>query len=198
VGGRPKAGSIGRPFPGVELRLLDEDEDEVDDGDPGEISIRGANLFSGYWPDGDGGPDDDGWFATGDVAYADDDGDLVLVDRRKELVLVNGFNVYPREVEEALHSVSGVAEAAVVGVPDQRTGEAVKAYVVVSDPSLTVEQIADQAALTLARFKRPTVIEVVTELPHSVTGKVAKGRLRGEGDGQAADAPPSGSDPGPS
>ena len=198
VGGRPKAGSIGRPFPGVELRLLDEDGDEVDDGDPGEISIRGANLFSGYWPDGDGGPDDDGWFATGDVAYADDDGDLVLVDRRKELVLVNGFNVYPREVEEALHSVSGVAEAAVVGVPDQRTGEAVKAYVVVSDPSLTVEQIADQAALTLARFKRPTVIEVVTELPHSVTGKVAKGRLRGEGDGQAADAPPSGSDPGPS
>jgi long-chain acyl-CoA synthetase len=182
VSGRPKAGSIGRPFPGVELRLLDEDGDEVDDGDPGEIWIRGDNLFSGYWPDGSGGPDEDGWFATGDVAYADDDGDLVLVDRRKELILVNGFNVYPREVEEALHTVEGVGEAAVVGIPDEQTGEAVKAYVVVTDPTLSVEEIGEQAAHTLARFKRPTVIELVDELPHSVTGKVAKGRLRGDGD----------------
>jgi long-chain acyl-CoA synthetase len=180
VSGRPKAGSIGQPFPGVELRLLDEDGGVVDEGDPGEIAIRGENLFSGYWPDGAGGPDEDGWFATGDVAYADEDGDLVLVDRRKELVIVNGFNVYPREVEEALHGVPGVVEAAVVGVPDEATGEAVKAYVVVDDASLTAEAVGEQAALTLARFKRPSVIEVVDELPHSVTGKVAKGQLRAD------------------
>ena len=93
-----KADSIGRPLPGVELRLLDEAGREVEDGDPGEVVVRGDNLFSGYWPDGEGGPDAEGWFATGDVAYADDDGDLHLVDRRRELVLVSGFNVYPREV----------------------------------------------------------------------------------------------------
>lgn len=180
VSGRPKAGSIGRAFPGVELRLLDEEGDEVDDGDPGEIWIRGDNLFSGYWPDASGGPDDDGWYATGDVAYADEDDDLVLVDRRKELILVNGFNVYPREVEEALSSVDGVVEAAVVGVPDEQTGEAVKAYVVLSDRGLTTGEIVDRASRTLARFKRPTAVEIVDELPHSVTGKVAKGRLRAD------------------
>jgi len=194
VSGRPKAGSIGRPFPGVELRLLDEDGDEVEPGDPGEIWVRGQNLFSGYWPDGSGGTDADGWFATGDVAYADDDGDLVLVDRRKELVLVNGFNVYPREVEEVLQTVPGIAEAAVVGIPDDRTGEAVKAFVVASDPSLTPQQIAEQAALSLARFKRPTVIELVSELPHSVTGKVAKGRLRRDAEAEAGVGSPGGAE----
>jgi long-chain acyl-CoA synthetase len=95
-----KPGSIGRPVPGVEVRLVDEDGSPAADGDPGEVLVRGANLFSGYWPDGTGGPGDDGWWATGDVAYIDEDGDLFLVDRRKELVLVSGFNVYPREVEE--------------------------------------------------------------------------------------------------
>jgi long-chain acyl-CoA synthetase len=180
VSGRPKAGSIGQPFPGVEVRLLDEDGGVVDEGDPGEIWIRGDNLFSGYWPDGAGGPNDEGWFATGDVAYADGDGDLVLVDRRKELIIVNGFNVYPREVEEALQGVPGVVEAAVVGVPDEAAGESVKAYVVVDDASLTAQAVAEQAALTLARFKRPSAIEVVEELPHSVTGKVAKGQLRAD------------------
>ena len=111
---RVKPGSIGRPVPGVEVRLVDEAGAEVvQDDDPGEIVVRGANLFSGYWPDGSGGPDADGWWATGDVAYADDDGDLFLVDRRKELVLVSGFNVYPREVEDALAEHPDVAEVAV-------------------------------------------------------------------------------------
>src|SRR3954452_2959153 len=120
-----KPGSIGRPVPGVDLRLIDEDGGETEEGDPGEIVVRGANLFSGYWPDGSGGPDADGWFRTGDVAYADGDGDLHLVDRRRELILVNGFNVYPSEVEEAIRDHPDVAEAAVIGVPDHRTGEAV-------------------------------------------------------------------------
>ena len=116
--------------PGVEVRLVDEEGELAEDGDPGEIQVRGPNLFSGYWPDGSGGPDEEGWYATGDVAYEDDDGDLVLVDRRKELVIVSGFNVYPREVEDVLATHPDVAEVAVVGVPHPYTGEAVKAYVV--------------------------------------------------------------------
>ena len=104
-------------MPGVEVRLVDEDGSAAVDGDPGEIVVRGANLFSGYWPDGTEGPDADGWWATGDVAYADDDGDLFLVDRRKELVLVSGFNVYPREVEDVLAVHPDVAEAAVIARP---------------------------------------------------------------------------------
>lgn len=181
----PKPGSVGRPFPGVEVALRDERGGESVVGDPGEIWLRGPNLFSGFWPDGADGPDEDGWYATGDVAYRDDDGDLFLVDRRKELVIVNGFNVYPREVEQALLSHPDVAEAAVVGVPDERTGEAVKAFVVlapgVSASAAEVDAVREHVAERLARFKRPRDLEVVATLPHSATGKVAKARLREDG-----------------
>jgi len=174
-----KSGSIGRAVPGVELRLVDHLGEPVADGDPGEIELRGANLFSGYWPDGAGGPDPDGWWATGDVAYADEDGDLFLVDRRKELVLVSGFNVYPREVEDVLLTHPDVVEAAVVAVPHPATGEAVKAFVVRRPGSdLTADQLIAHCEPRLARFKRPTIVTFVPELPHSVIGKVAKGRLR--------------------
>jgi long-chain acyl-CoA synthetase len=174
-----KPGSIGRPVPGVELRLVDEAGEEPEDGDPGEIVVRGPNTFSGYWPDGEGGPDADGWFATGDVAYLDDDGDLHLVDRRRELVLVSGFNVYPREVEEVLAQHPDVEEAAVLGIPHPYTGEAVKALVVLREGArLTADDVIAHAARSLARFKCPTAVEFVAELPHSATGKVSKGRLR--------------------
>lgn len=179
VSGRVKPGSVGAPLPGVELRLLDEQGEPVADGDPGEVWVRGENLFSGYWPDGADGPGPDGWWATGDVAFVDGDGDLVLVDRRKELIIVNGFNVYPREVEEAIASHPDVAEVAVIGVPDEQTGEAVQALVVPrAGAVLDRESVAAHAATRLARFKRPSVIEIVYELPHSATGKVAKGTLR--------------------
>jgi long-chain acyl-CoA synthetase len=179
VDGRAKPGTVGKPFPGVEVRLVDEDGGDVEDGDPGEIVVRGANLFSGYWPDGADGPDEDGWYATGDVAYLDDDGDLVLVDRRRELVIVNGFNVYPREVEEALGEHPDVEEIAIVGIPDERTGEAVKAYVVPRPGSgLAPDDVKAFAVTRLARFKCPTDVALVDQLPHSATGKVAKGRLR--------------------
>ncbi len=184
--GRVKPGSIGRPVPGVEVRLVDEDGSVSVDDDPGEIVVRGANLFSGYWPDGAGGPDEDGWWATGDVAYADDDGDLFLVDRRKELVLVSGFNVYPREVEDALAEHPDVAEVAVIAVPHPSTGEAVKAFVVRREGSaLSEADVTAHAATRLARFKRPTIVVLVDELPHSATGKVAKGRLRAGETGSA-------------
>ena len=184
VSGRIKPGSVGTPFPGVEVRLVDEAGRDVDDDDPepGEIWIRGDNLFSGYWPDGDGGPDADGWFATGDVGYLDDEGDLHLVDRRKELIIVNGFNVYPREVEQVLLEFDGVVEAAAVGEPNETSGEQVVAYVVLAaGVTVSEAQLKQHCETRLARFKRPVSIAAVGELPHSLTGKVVKGRLRGHG-----------------
>jgi long-chain acyl-CoA synthetase len=179
IGGAAKPGSVGRPIPAVELRLCDEDGDEVDDDDPGEIVVRGPNLFSGYWPDGAEGPGEDGWFPTGDVAYADDDGDLHLVDRRKELILVSGFNVYPAEIEAVLGQHPAIAEVAVIGIPDQRSGEAVMAYAVLRpEQALTADELLAWAAGALARFKLPTTVTFLEALPHSATGKVSKARLR--------------------
>jgi long-chain acyl-CoA synthetase len=175
----PQPGSVGRPIPGVELRLVDDAGSDVVDDDPGEIVVRGPNLFSGYWPDATGGPDEDGWFRTGDIAYADESGDLFLVDRVRDLILVSGFNVYPREVEEALATHPAVAEVAVVGVPHPYTGETVRALVVpAAGATPSADELIAHAASRLARFKCPTSVELVEELPHSVTGKVAKGRLR--------------------
>ncbi|PVG82499.1 AMP-dependent synthetase [Nocardioides gansuensis] len=174
-------GSVGSALPGIELRLVDESGRQVDGEDPGQIQVRGDNLFSGYWPDGGGGPDAQGWWSTGDVGFLDESGDLFLVDRVKELVIVSGFNVYPTEVEDVLREVPGVVDVAVIGVPDEQTGEAVVAYVVA--PGAGVQELEDSvrahAASRLARFKQPTRIEVVDELPLTVTGKVQKGRLRG-------------------
>jgi long-chain acyl-CoA synthetase len=175
-----KPGSIGTPLPGVEIQRRDADGSPVtEDDDPGELVVRGPNLFSGYWPIGDGGPDADGWFATGDIAVRDDDGDLLLVGRSSELVLVNGFNVYPAEVESVLRVQPGVAEVAVVGAADPETGEAVVAYVVpVAGAALDPERLVTAAAGSLAKFKLPRDVQIVDELPHTVTGKVMKWRLR--------------------
>jgi long-chain acyl-CoA synthetase len=171
-------GTIGWPLPGVQVQLRDRDGSVVDDGDPGRIFVRGANLFSGYWPDGADGPDPDGWFGTGDIAVADPDGQLRLVGRSAELVIVNGFNVYPAEVEAVLAASDGVAEVAVVGEPDPDTGEAVRAYVVPAPGvRLQPDALLAAAARSLARFKLPRAIEVVSALPHTVTGKIMKWRL---------------------
>jgi long-chain acyl-CoA synthetase len=185
------SGSVGAPLPGIELRLVDESGDVVPPatGDPGEIQVRGDNLFSGYWPDGADGPGADGWWSTGDVAYlvgdsAEAPGDVVLVDRVKELVVVSGFNVYPVEVERVVAEVDGVCDVAVIGVPDDRTGEAVVAYVVAADapapdPQALAGAVRTACERSLARFKVPSRVEVVDQLPHGATGKVQKGRLRG-------------------
>jgi long-chain acyl-CoA synthetase len=199
VGVRHKTGSIGRPLRGVSLLLrsadgevlwrdgtassdddlaeLDLSVEDVGGTDPGEIVVRGANLFAGYWPDGRDGPDPDGWWATGDVAYADADGDLHLVDRIGELILVNGFNVYPAEIERVLDGHPAVAEAAVIGVSDPGTGQRPHAFVVPAlDPPPTAAELQVYCAGQLARFKMPS-IELVRELPHSATGKVRKREL---------------------
>jgi long-chain acyl-CoA synthetase len=179
VGRRPKPGCVGAPLPGVEIRFVDESGEESDEDDPGEILVRGANLFSGYWPDGTDGPDAEGWYATGDVGYLDADGDLHLVDRRRDLILVSGFNVYPFEIETVISALPEVAEVAVIGVPNESTGETVKAYVVaLPGRTLTREQVSAQCEKRLARFKCPTLIDIVETLPHTSTGKIAKSRLR--------------------
>jgi long-chain acyl-CoA synthetase len=176
---RPRPVSVGSPLPGVELRLVDDAGDPVAGEDPGEIWVRGANLFAGYWPGGSDGPDAEGWLATGDLAYADEDGDLHLVDRRSDLILVSGFNVYPAEVERVLDSHPAVAESAVIGVPDPRTGAAVRAVVVLRPGAeLTFDELRAHAAGALARYKVPTSVHVLGALPHSLTGKVSRARLR--------------------
>jgi long-chain acyl-CoA synthetase len=176
-----QVGSVGAALPGIEIRLVDDDGRAPEGDDPGEIEIRGANLFSGYWPDGAGGPTAEGWWATGDVGFLDDTGDLFLVDRLKELVIVSGFNVYPVEVEDVIEEVPGVAEVAVIGVAHEETGEAVVAYVRApgADPGAVAEAVREHCRIRLARFKQPSRVEVVDELPRTVTGKVQKGRLRG-------------------
>jgi long-chain acyl-CoA synthetase len=177
-----QTGSVGAALPGIEIALRDEVGHTPEGDDPGEIWIRGANMFSGYWPDGEGGPDEDGWWGTGDVGFLDATGDLFLVDRLKELVIVSGFNVYPVEVEEVIREVPAVVEAAVIGVDDPMTGEAVVAYVRPADPAAAgslADAVREHCAARLARFKQPSRIEVVDELPLGVTGKVQKGRLRG-------------------
>ena len=172
--------SVGAALPGIGLRLVDELGRTPAGEDPGEIQISGPNLFSGYWPDGSGGPDADGWWSTGDVGFLDAAGDLFLVDRLKELVIVSGFNVYPVEVEDVIRELEGVVEAAVIGVEDELTGEAVVAYVRApgADPATIGAAVAAHCERRLARFKRPRRVEVVDELPLTGTGKVQKGRLR--------------------
>jgi long-chain acyl-CoA synthetase len=204
VTGRPKPNCIGGPLPGLELELRDTATTEpiagalhVEDLDPedhlegpGEIWLRGPNLFAGYWPDGADGPDADGWLGTGDLAYRDADGDLHLVDRRSDLILVSGFNVYPAEVERVLDAHPAVAESAVIGVPDARTGAAVRAVVVLRPGErLTFEDLQAHAAESLARYKVPTSVHFLPSLPHSLTGKVSRARLRelgltGDGTGE--------------
>ncbi|GGN79396.1 long-chain acyl-CoA synthetase [Actinoplanes lobatus] len=194
VSHRDKSGSIGRPLPGVELLLrtpsglelwrdgtasVDADLEIAESAgtDPGEIVVRGPNLFSGYWPDGRGGPGPDGWWPTGDIAYADGDGDLVLVDRIGELILVNGFNVYPAEIERVLSAHPAVAAVAVVGLPDPETGQRPHAYVVpAGEPAPSPDELRAHCAARLARFKLPG-IELVATLPRTPIGKIRKGDL---------------------
>ncbi|MGM1062550.1 AMP-binding protein [Saccharothrix sp. Mg75] len=183
AGGTPKPGSVGRALPGVQVRLVDTDgrplDQDEDEPGTGLVAAKGDNLFSGYWPDGAHGPDADGWFRTGDVGYLDEDGDLHLVDRAGDLIIVNGFNVYPHEVEQVLRELAGVAEAAAVGVPDERTGESVKVVLVLAEGAeLTEDDVREHCAAHLAKFKVPTAVEFAEALPHSPTGKLARARLR--------------------
>jgi long-chain acyl-CoA synthetase len=182
AGNAPRPGSIGPPLPGVEVRIVDGDGADVLDGDPGELWVRGPNVFPGYWHDDEASArvlTPDGWLRTGDVAVVEEHADLRLVDRAKDLIIVSGFNVYPVEVEDVLRGQPGVLDAAVVGEPSPRTGEAVVAFVVAAPGTpLDVAALGEQCARALARYKCPSRIEVVDELPRSVAGKLLRRELR--------------------
>ena len=179
-------GSIGVPLPGVLVRLVDTDGEDALVGDPGEIWVKGPNVFVGYWGDElatAAALTSDGWLRTGDTAVVDDDGFLSLVDRTKDVVIVSGFNVFPAEVEEVLVQHPAVDAAAVVGVPNPHSGEAVRAYVVVREGEhVDGDDLIDFAGRHLARYKCPSSVTFVDELPLGMTGKVLRRELRSSGD----------------
>ncbi|MFN4031097.1 long-chain-fatty-acid--CoA ligase [Acidovorax temperans] len=175
-------GTIGAPLPSTLMKLLDDDGREVTTlGQSGEIAIKGPQVMAGYWQR----PDEtakvmteDGYFKSGDVGVMDARGYFKIVDRKKDMVLVSGFNVYPNEVEEVVADMPGVLECAVVGVPDEKTGEAVKLVIVKKDPALTEAQVKEYCKANLTGYKQPKVIEFRTELPKTPVGKILRRELR--------------------
>ena len=176
-------GTIGLPLPSTEISIRDETNNEVPLGHPGEICARGPQVMPGYWQR----PDEtakvmtaDGFFRTGDIGVMDEKGQVTIVDRKKDMILVSGFKVYPNEVEAVVSSHPGVLECAVIGLPDERTGETVKLFVVRKDPNLTAEELRKFCAAQLTSYKMPRNIEFRTELPKSNVGKILRRALRDE------------------
>jgi long-chain acyl-CoA synthetase len=176
-----KPGSIGTPIRGVEFRVVDEAGKDVPAGEVGEIAIRGHNVMKGYWrrPDATAEAIPDGWFRSGDLARADEDGYFFIVDRRKDLIIRGGYNVYPREIEEVLYEHPAVAEAAVIGVPDASLGEEVGAAVVLKPgTTATPEEIQEHVKDQVAPYKYPRRVWLLDALPKGPTGKVLKREIR--------------------
>ncbi len=172
-----KPGSIGTPIEGVQMKVIDEDGKEVDQGEVGEIAIQGHNVMKGYWGQAEATEEAivDGWFHTGDMAKVDEDGYFFIVDRKKEMIIRGGYNVYPREIEEVLYEHPSVREVAVVGVPDEKMGEEVGAAVVLKDGENTdEEELKTYVKKEVANYKYPRRIWFVDELPKGPTGKILK------------------------
>jgi long-chain acyl-CoA synthetase len=174
-------GTIGVPLPNTWMKCIDDDGNEVPMGQPGEIAIKGPQVMAGYWQR----PDEtakvmtaDGYFKTGDVGIMDERGYFKIVDRKKDMVLVSGFNVYPNEVEDVVAKLEGVLECAVVGVADEKTGEAVKLVIVKKDQGLTEEKVREYCRANLTGYKQPKVVEFRTDLPKTPVGKILRRELR--------------------
>ena len=174
-------GTIGLPFPSTEIQILDDAGQPVPLGQPGEIAIRGPQVMAGYW----NRPDEtakvmtpDGFFKSGDIGIMDARGYVRIVDRKKDMILVSGFNVYPNEIEQVITTHPGVVECAAVGVPDEKSGEAVKVFVVRKDPALTVEHLMDFCRENFTGYKKPKYVEFRDELPKSNVGKILRRELR--------------------
>ncbi len=175
------SGSIGVPVPSTWLKLLDDDGNEVAPGQAGEIAIKGPQVMAGYWQR----PDEtakvmtsDGYFKSGDIGMVDERGYFKIVDRKKDMVLVNGFNVYPTELEDVVSQMEGILECACVGVPDAKAGEAVKLVIVKKNPDVTEEQVRAYCRENLTGYKQPKVVEFRTELPKTPVGKILRRELR--------------------
>ena len=174
-------GSIGVPLPSTEMKIVDDEGRDVPPGEHGEIAIRGPQVMAGYWQR----PDEtarvmlpDGWFRSGDIGVMDASGYFRIVDRKKDMILVSGFNVYPNEVEDVVAQLPGVLECAVIGIPDEKSGEAVKLVVVRKDSQLSEETIREHCKTQLTGYKHPRVIEFRTELPKTPVGKILRRELR--------------------
>jgi long-chain acyl-CoA synthetase len=174
-------GTIGVPIPSTLMKCIDDDGNEVPMGQPGEIAIKGPQVMAGYWQR----PDEtakvmttDGYFKTGDIGVMDERGYFKIVDRKKDMVLVSGFNVYPNEVEDVVAKLGGVLECAVVGVPDEKTGEAVKLVIVKKDQGLTEDKVREYCRANLTGYKQPRVVEFRTDLPKTPVGKILRRELR--------------------
>jgi len=176
-------GTIGLPIPSTEVQILDDDGKPVPLGQTGEIAIRGPQVMAGYWNRADETAKTmtaDGFFKTGDIGIMDERGYTRIVDRKKDMIIVSGFNVYPNEVEGVVAAHTGVLEVACIGVPDQNSGEAVKLFVVRKDPNLTAEQLLDYCKHELTAYKKPKFIEFRDELPKTNVGKILRRQLRDE------------------
>jgi long-chain acyl-CoA synthetase len=163
------------------LRILDTEGHELPCGEAGELCVRGPQVMQGYWQQPEKTAEvlsADGWFATGDIALVDEDGFPHIVDRKKDMVIVSGFNVYPNEVEDVVSSHDKVLECAVIGVADERAGEKVKVYIVKSDPSLTSEEVIAFCRTQLTAYKVPSLVAFIDDLPKSNVGKILRRELR--------------------
>lgn len=174
-------GTIGLPLPSTWLKLLDDEGREVPPGQAGEIAIKGPQVMAGYWQR----PDEtakvmtaDGYFKTGDIGMVDERGYFKVVDRKKDMILVSGFNVYPNEVEDVVAQIPGVLECAAVGIVDEKTGEAVKLVIVKKDPSLTEAQVREYCKANLTGYKQPRIVEFRTDMPKTPVGKILRRELR--------------------
>ena len=174
-------GSIGLPVPSTEVCIKDDNGNMLPTGEIGELCVRGPQVMKGYWQR----PEDtaqvmdvDGWLHTGDIARMDEQGYFYIVDRKKDMILVSGFNVYPNEIEDVIAMMPGVLEVAAIGVPDEKSGEAVKVFVVKKDPALTADAIKAFCRENLTGYKQPRMIEFRTELPKSNVGKILRKELR--------------------
>jgi long-chain acyl-CoA synthetase len=176
-----KPGSIGQPIAGVEMKIVDDADNEVATGEIGEIVVRGHNVMKAYWqrPEATAEAMRGGWFHTGDLARVDDDGYFFIVDRKKDMIIRNGFNVYPREIEEVLYEHPAVREAAVIGIPHDEFGEEVAAAVSLKEGATTTpEELRDFVKEQIAAFKYPRVVWIVDELPKGPTGKILKREIK--------------------
>jgi long-chain acyl-CoA synthetase len=173
-------GSIGLPLPATDMKLLDDDGNEVAHGEAGELNVKGPQVMLGYLnrPEATKEIITDGWLATGDIAKMDDDGFFYIVDRKKDMILVSGFNVFPNEIEEIAVMHDGILEAAAIGIPHEVSGEVVKLFVVKKDTNLTELQVVEHCKTLLTGYKVPKMIEFKDELPKSNVGKILRRELR--------------------
>ena len=173
-------GFAGIPIPHMIIKIVDSQGNELPRGEKGEVIAKGPIIMKGYLdqPEATAETIKDGWLNTGDIGVMDRDSYIRIVDRKKDMILVSGFNVFPNEIEDVIATLDSVVEVGVIGVPDEKTGESVKAYVVSSDPNMTVEQVIAHCEGSLTNYKRPKHVEFVDEIPKTPVGKVLRRNLR--------------------